>query len=74
MISKLEKSNFPLAISILRRINVSVGRSDVLFARILATLRIGARLISALQRYSIEALTELLDDLPQVVHVLLDDP
>jgi hypothetical protein len=30
--------------------------------------------MSAQQRYSIEALTEFLDDLPQVVHVLLDDP
>jgi hypothetical protein len=30
--------------------------------------------MSARQRYSVEALTELLDDLPQVVHVLHYDP
>ncbi len=30
--------------------------------------------MSAQQRYSMEALPELLDHLPQVVHVLLDDP
>ena len=62
---------FPVSAS---RLNDRPSLTSRRLRALLATLRIRVRLMSAQQRSSIEALTEFLDDLPQVVHVLLDDP